>query len=340
MVFDQSGNLSTVSRHDYLPFGEELLGGPLNQPGSGGRVTTQGYTADSVRQKFTRKERDNETGLDYFEARYFSSMQGRFTSADEFTGGPHEVFGTILSPNSLLYAEPAEPESFNKYSYCLNNPLRYVDPDGHQTAQADALILPPPSVTSLNATRGVLKELANIVIGAGNVSADFGIPGTKHIEPYRANNMAEGMSMVVTRDISIFGGFLTGKPQAGVMIEEAEAPAVIAGEVGNAQAATEGASTLRPGPNAAGSIPARGSQRNFTTAERETVNEIGRVSGCHTCGTKNPGTKSGNFVLDHQPATGVNVTRSPQRLFPQCLTCSRRQGGDVTAWKAGLPSNR
>jgi len=42
------------------------------------------------------------------------------------------------------------------------------------------------------------------------------------------------MSMVVTRDISIFGGFLTGKPQAGVMIEEAEAPAVIAGETANA----------------------------------------------------------------------------------------------------------
>ena len=49
MVLDQSGNLSTVSRHDYLPFGEELVGGPLNQPGTGGRVTTQGYTTDNVR---------------------------------------------------------------------------------------------------------------------------------------------------------------------------------------------------------------------------------------------------------------------------------------------------
>ncbi|HEV8370417.1 MAG TPA: RHS repeat-associated core domain-containing protein [Pyrinomonadaceae bacterium] len=36
----------------------------------------------------TSKERDNETGLDYFLARYYSSAMGRFTSPDEFTGGP------------------------------------------------------------------------------------------------------------------------------------------------------------------------------------------------------------------------------------------------------------
>jgi RHS repeat-associated protein len=41
-----------------------------------------------VRQHFTSKERDIETGLDYFLARYYSSVQGRFISPDEFTGGP------------------------------------------------------------------------------------------------------------------------------------------------------------------------------------------------------------------------------------------------------------
>lgn len=38
---------------------------------------------------------------------------------------------------------PTEPASFNKYNYCLGNPLRYVDPDGHQTVQADGLIVFP-----------------------------------------------------------------------------------------------------------------------------------------------------------------------------------------------------
>ncbi|MGH9849010.1 MAG: RHS repeat-associated core domain-containing protein, partial [Blastocatellia bacterium] len=46
------------------------------------RSASLGYGADSTRQKFTSKERDNETGLDYFLARYYSSTQGRFTSPD------------------------------------------------------------------------------------------------------------------------------------------------------------------------------------------------------------------------------------------------------------------
>jgi hypothetical protein len=72
VILDQSGSLATVKRHDYLPFGEELFAG------TGGRTTAQGYTAsDNVRQKFTLKEPDIETGLDYFGARYHSSMQGR-----------------------------------------------------------------------------------------------------------------------------------------------------------------------------------------------------------------------------------------------------------------------
>jgi len=67
-----------------------------------------------VRQKFGSKERDIETGLDYFGARYFSSIQGRFTSPD-----------VIFADQS-----PGNPQSWNLFSYVLNNPLRYVDPLG------------------------------------------------------------------------------------------------------------------------------------------------------------------------------------------------------------------
>ena len=58
------------------------------------------------------KERDAESGLDYFGARYFSGAQGRFTSID---------------PGQ---ANPGDPQSWNRYSYTLNSPLKYVDPDG------------------------------------------------------------------------------------------------------------------------------------------------------------------------------------------------------------------
>ena len=107
MIFDQTGLLANVERHDYLPFGEEL------SAGVGGRSAERGYEEHTVRQKFTGKERDGETELDYFLARYYSSSQGRFLSADS-------VAGAITNPQTQ-----------NLYAYVHNNPLQYIDPSGH-----------------------------------------------------------------------------------------------------------------------------------------------------------------------------------------------------------------
>jgi RHS repeat-associated protein len=96
-------------RHDYLPFGEEI---PTDN--SWRNAAHEYGSSDGVRQKFTEKERDIETGLDYFGARYYSSTQGRFASVDPENAGATET----------------KPQSWNGYSYSLNNPLRYVDPDG------------------------------------------------------------------------------------------------------------------------------------------------------------------------------------------------------------------
>jgi RHS repeat-associated protein len=93
MITDQNGQV--VARYDYLPFGE-----PWNPP-----------TSPDPRQ-FAGKERDQETGFDYFGARYYASQMGRFTTVD-----PGHVGG-----------DPANPQSWNGCSYALNNPLRFVDP--------------------------------------------------------------------------------------------------------------------------------------------------------------------------------------------------------------------
>jgi hypothetical protein len=93
---------------------------------------------------------------------------------------------------------------------------------------------------------------------------------------------------------------------------------------------TPARSTLKPGPYASESIPARGPGRDFTAAEREAVNKIGRKHGCHTCGKKEPGTKSGDFIPDHQPPSQL-APGQPQRLFPHCKSCSLKQGGEVNA---------
>jgi RHS repeat-associated protein len=67
------------------------------------------------RSRCTGKERDAETGLDYFGERYLSSPQGRFTSAD-----------ALLMKKAWL----TDPQRWNRYAYVTNNPLRFVDPNG------------------------------------------------------------------------------------------------------------------------------------------------------------------------------------------------------------------
>ncbi len=69
----------------------------------------------SQNYKFTGKERDSESGLDNFGARYDSSQYGRFMSPD---------------PSGLFYASPMNPQSLNLYSYVGNNPLSFTDPTG------------------------------------------------------------------------------------------------------------------------------------------------------------------------------------------------------------------
>jgi RHS repeat-associated protein len=99
-------NQAVIERHDYLPFGEECTTGLCaSNPGVVGGQP----------KRFTGKERDPETGLDYFGARYYGSKIGRFTTVDPY-----------LDTSAALL----NPQRWNRYAYGLNNPLRNVDPDG------------------------------------------------------------------------------------------------------------------------------------------------------------------------------------------------------------------
>ena len=84
-----------------------------------------------------------------------------------------------------------------------------------------------------------------------------------------------------------------------------------------------------PGEFAGESISARGPQRNFTGSERSEINRIGRDTGCHGCGTREPGTESENVVPDHQPPSALNRNLDAQRLYPHCVGCSTSQGGHL-----------
>jgi RHS repeat-associated protein len=90
---------TVVEESDYYPFGGEraVLDALPSQP-----------------YKFTGKERDPESSLDFFGARYMSSAMGRFQSPDPLL-------------NSL---RPNNAQTLNRYAYVLNNPLRFIDPTG------------------------------------------------------------------------------------------------------------------------------------------------------------------------------------------------------------------
>jgi RHS repeat-associated protein len=134
-----------------------------------------------------------------------------------------------------------------------------------------------------------------------------------------------------------FGGFVGGLTGFDPLAALGTSLGIIAGAVigdwvtGPDVVLNETKDTLKPGPYAGDSIPARGPERDFTPEERARINEIGRETGCHTCGATDPGTRSGNHIPDHQPANGLNPEGGAQRLYPHCLSCSRIQGGQVRA---------
>ena len=105
---------------------------------------------------FTGKERDAETGLDFFEARYYSAAQGRFTSPDEFKGGFLDAYSGQMAfqPGPLPYADISDPQTLNKYLYVRNNPLRYTDPDGHCIFGIDTVVCAYVAVTAAAAATG------------------------------------------------------------------------------------------------------------------------------------------------------------------------------------------
>ncbi|MGD9588460.1 MAG: RHS repeat-associated core domain-containing protein [Pyrinomonadaceae bacterium] len=101
---DKNGNVT--ARHDYHPFGEEIA--------TSQRIAELDYESDTVRKQFTGYERDEETGSDFAEARYYTNALGRFSSTD-----PENYGAAVL-----------DPQTWNGYAYVINNPSNFVDPDG------------------------------------------------------------------------------------------------------------------------------------------------------------------------------------------------------------------
>ena len=101
---DESGTV--VREVDNMPFGEEY--------------TVVSYVEETINDndsRFLDKQKDVETDLHYFGARYFDAGIGRFTKTD---------------PRGISESDLMNPQKFNRYSYSINNPYKYIDPDGRE----------------------------------------------------------------------------------------------------------------------------------------------------------------------------------------------------------------
>ena len=108
---DQNGTVT--SRTDYLPYGEEITA-------LGGRSPNENYSPDDIRKGFTGYESDAETGLEFAQARMFSTNLGRFTGSDPIKISTDRLF---------------TPQMINLYVYAVNNPMKYIDPSGEENIQ-------------------------------------------------------------------------------------------------------------------------------------------------------------------------------------------------------------
>jgi len=142
-ISDQNGN--KVWEADYKPFGEEY-------------AITQNVENN---RRFVGKEKDAETGLNYFGARYLSTSSGRFLApdpvraVDPYTGS---VNMQILN----------NPQRHNSYAYSLNNPYRYVDPDGQVVVVVGSPSYKKQVNNDLSRIKSSDKQLKTMVVNLEN----------------------------------------------------------------------------------------------------------------------------------------------------------------------------
>ena len=135
VVTDVSGN--KMEELAYYPFGGQR----------------QGVGTASVSHTYTGQELDAETGLYNYNARLYDPDLGRFMSADS------------IVPN------PANPQSLNRYSYVLNNPLNYTDPTGHSFLEN--LFSAPDPLTSYVINSGAKNVIDRLPGAAGDIARGF-----------------------------------------------------------------------------------------------------------------------------------------------------------------------
>jgi RHS repeat-associated protein len=116
IITDNVGKV--IARKDFNAFGDET--------NSAQRTELLGYKPEEIRQDYTGYQKDDESGLEFAQARYYNNKHGRFTSVDPLTAS----------------ANVKDPQTFNRYSYAMNSPYKFTDPLGLVSKPGRSLVDP------------------------------------------------------------------------------------------------------------------------------------------------------------------------------------------------------
>lgn len=304
------------ARRDFYPFGEEI------GAGVGSRNTNQRYsaTADDTRVKFATYQRDIETGLDFAQSRYFSPKLGRFTSPDEFKGGPDELFDfeEDASSNPTFYADLRNPQSLNKYQYGYNNPYKFNDPSGH-CPSLNPVICIGQSIANSPAGRRFVDAVSTSAVGIA-VGAAVGAAADTVVKSVRssANAGIGDPSCPACGSSQRMGqSFVNQNAQR----QTNHGTGQLQGDLGGANK-TPKATTPYKRPN------------NATTKEqRKSV----QGKPCSDCGVVTPKQYANHkrpLVKEHYETGTIDKKkmRAVKSVNAHCKTCSSKEGGKMSGY--------
>jgi RHS repeat-associated protein len=182
---------------------------------------------EGVRSRYTGKEHDNESGLEYFGARYDSSQYGRFMTPD-----------WSEKPQGVPYAQLPDPQSLNLYAYVGNNPIGRADPDGHCSlcdlilnfftgADAPPAPAPPPppgemeEFTSTPAPQSAQKQSPTSIVQKAKNAVHKVENAHARMQQWVANHPAVQLGIII---LGAMAGDGEAGPGEGVAPEEVAAP--------------------------------------------------------------------------------------------------------------------
>lgn len=259
---DQNG--AQVEKTSYEPYGEVKSGG------------TQ------AKFQYTGQEKDAETGLNYYGARYYDPHIHRFTQPDE------------------IIQDKYDPQMLNRYAYVRNNPLRYTDPSGNFISTIIGAIVRYVVVPSV-------RILASSVLISPVINKVSNNPTIQKVSPMV--NKVANTSAVQNVNKVISNNNIIGQNNSPQQIKSTLSTV---GNIVNRYVRPSNATTK--------------AQRQFVQGKN-----------CVTCGKQ-----SDKMVADHNPPlvqeyyeTGmINIEKmkSLDAIRPQCLGCSRIQGGTMSSY--------